>query len=164
MVGDPPNSKRSVPNASKSIYNAYIFCKRVRNTVLSRGVVSLVLTRLQSAQYNLFHPMRVSRGLARTQKCFCKTFKCAAAGRSGSSGDSPEVPPFLRKFRCLSGSFGHCSEVPNIFAVKASFWELGINSPSSTSLQLLLTFISTNSQPKDFKASLLQSQEISKCL
>ena len=109
MVGDPPNSKRSVPNASKSIYDAYIFCKRVRSTVLSRGVSSLDLARLQSAQYNLFHPMRVSRGLARTQKCFCKTSKCAAAERTGSFGDSPEVLPFLRKFCCLSGSFGHFS-------------------------------------------------------
>src|SRR6266511_2368651 len=108
--------------------------------------------------------MRVSRCLACTQKCFCKTSKCAAAERSGSSGDSPEVPPFLQKFRTLSGSSAVCPEVSDIFAVTASFWELGINSPSSTSLQLLLTFILTNSQPKDLKASLFQSQEISKCL
>src|SRR6266540_2757326 len=108
--------------------------------------------------------MRVSRGLARTQKCFCKTSKCAAAERSGSSGDSSEVLPFLRKFWTLFGSSAVCPEVPNILAITASFWELGINSPSSTSLQLLLIFISINSQPKDLKASLLQSQEISKYL
>ena len=46
MVGDPPNSKRMVPSTSRSRNNTYIFCKRVRNVVLSRGVVSLVLTRL----------------------------------------------------------------------------------------------------------------------
>src|SRR6266498_2230224 len=103
--------------------------------------------------------MRVSRGLVRTQKCFCKTFKCATAGRFGSSRDSPEVLPFLRKFRTLSESSAVCPEVLDIFAVTASFWELGINSSSSISLQLLLTFISTNSHPKYFKASLLQSQE-----
>jgi len=38
MVGDPPNSKRRLPSASRSIYIVYIFCKRVRNAVLSRGV------------------------------------------------------------------------------------------------------------------------------
>ncbi len=85
------------------------FVKRVRDAVLSRGVSSLIFARLQSAQVNLLYPMRVSRSLARTPKCFCKTFKCVAAVRSGSSGVFPEVPEILRKFRSVSGSSRHLS-------------------------------------------------------
>src|SRR6266508_2555909 len=105
--------------------------------------------------------MRVSRGLARTPKSLLQNpLVCCLQG--------------LRKFRTLSGSSAQPAEVPHMFgtsehgpevldiwAITASFWEWGINTPSSTSLQLLLALTPTNSQPKDFKALLPQIQVIS---
>ena len=98
------------------------FVKRVRDAVLSRGVSSLIFARLWSAEVNLLYPMRISRSLARTPKCFCKTLSVSLLSGpevpevfrkfqsfSGSSGDSPEVPLCVQKFRTLSGSSGHLS-------------------------------------------------------
>ena len=101
----PPNSKKRIPSSSRKIFNAYNFCKRGRNGVLSRGVSSLVFVRLQSAQVTSFYPMRVSRSLVRTPNCSCKTFSVSLL----VGPEVPEVPEILRKFRSMSGSSGHLS-------------------------------------------------------
>ncbi len=100
----PPNSKKRIPSSSRKIFNAYNFCKRGRNAVLSRGVSSLVFVRLQSAQVTSFY-----RSLVRTPNCSCKTFSVSLLVGPEVPEVFPEVPLCVRKFRTLSGSSGHLS-------------------------------------------------------
>src|SRR6266540_3044265 len=100
--------------------------------------------------------MRVSRGLVRTPKSLLQNpLVCCLQGLRkfrtwfGSSAQPAEVSHMF-------GSSEHGPEVSDIYAITASFWEWGINTPSSISLQLLLALTPSSSQPKDLKALLPQ--------